>query len=210
MIKKNVLFFGGVGLMTIVGLSLIVHSCSHDDPVVQQPAPQASAQIAPQQQLPPPTVIYSQAPPQQEDHFWRDMAVYHMLFGGSRQTTVYQPVPVYHPAPAPVVNKTVQNVTINQTVNHVSAPAAPVPAAKPVAQPVKAAVAPTPAPVAAPAPPKASWWASPAQVVKASTNYPKAQNTNTGSYSMKSSGYSGYTSRSTYSSGSSFRSSGRR
>lgn len=225
MLKQKVktgLFFGGVGILTVVGLSLIVHSCSSDNV-------QPQAQLTPQAQQ-----QYSQLPPDQQqpqviereriverdsgDHFWRDMYLYHALFGGSTHTVVYQPAPVYHPVyvptPAPSVkqnvnvNKTVQNITINQTINHAPAPtpAAPVAAAKaPTPN-----YAPTPSPAVATAPaqsaPKSSWWASPSQVVKQAADYPKASNAGSGGYAVRNTGYSGYSMKSSYNSGGSRRS----
>jgi hypothetical protein len=224
MLKQKVktgLFFGGVGILAIIGVSLIVHSCSDDTPQPQaQLSPGAIQQynaLPPQQQQPP--VIYAQAP--HEDHFWRDMYLYHALFGSNDRTVVVHQ-PVYVPAPQPQVrqnvnvNKTVQNITINQTVNN-HAPASSV---QPVAAPAPAApgakVAPnyaqagTPkvsafptavnAQVTAPPPPaqpKTSWWATPAQTVKQAADYPKAKNTG-GDYGVKNTGYGGYTAKASY------------
>jgi hypothetical protein len=207
--QRTIGFFSLIGLLTILGTCLIVSSCKDSTPAQQQAQQYQPQQQYQQQQAPGQTIVYEQAP--QRDHFWEDMFIYHAIFGGNQTTHVhvYQPAPVYRPVyqPAPVVNKTVQNITINQTVNHAPSPA-PVAAAKPAVVPgddqrftQKAAVA---APVQ-----KSLWAATSAQVVKASTAYPKASNSNTGGYAVKSSGYSSYSQKSSYSS--SFRSSsGRR
>jgi hypothetical protein len=198
--QRTIGFFSLVGLLTIFGTCLIVASCKDDTP-----APQAQQQYQQQPQQSAQPIIYAQVP-QQEDHFWRDMYLWHVIMGEPRTTVIYHPAPVYRPAPlyqpAPVVNKTVQNITINQTVNHAPTPV-PVVAAPQAAKP---AVVPTPnvAPAAAPAPSpqaKSSWWSAPSQIVKASTSYPKASNSKTGGYAVKSSGYSSYSQKSSYSSG---------
>jgi hypothetical protein len=210
--QRTIGFFSCIAVLVIFGTCLIVSSCKNDAPATQPQARltpgayQQYDQLSPQQQQAP-TVVYEQAPPQ-EDHFWRDMYIWNAMFGSRQTVVVQQPAyrPVYHPLPmqypAPVVNKTVQNITINQPVNH-APPSAPVVAAAQAAKPA-AVSTPNFAPSAPPAPSaqaKSNWWASPAQVVKASTNYPKASNSNSGSYGMKSN-YGSYSQKSSYSSGS--------
>lgn len=194
--QRTIGFFSLVGLLTILGTCLIVSSCKDSNPPQQQVAQQQYQQ---QPQQPGQTIIYEQAP--QQDHFWENMYLWHVLTSSSRPTVIYHPVPVYHPVyqPAPVVNKTVQNITINQTVNNHAASPTPAPVAKPAVVPgddqkyTQKAVA-TQAPVQ-----KGSFWSSPTQVVKASTIYPKASNSDSGGgYAVKSTGYSGYSQKSSY------------
>jgi hypothetical protein len=180
--KKNALYLSGLTVAAIIGVALIVGAC-HDNP---QPQQQGQVDYGQQQQPGQPPVVIVQQP---QEHFWQDVMLYHFLFGNSgSQVThvhVYQPAPVYRPAP--VVNKVVNvtNVNVNKTVNVTQA--APIAAPKPaVVQPQQ----------------KSTWAATPSQIVKASTNYPKASNISTGGYSARPS----YTpSRTSYSSGSSSR-----
>lgn len=188
---KTIGFFSWVTFLVILGVALIAGACKDSTPPQQQPYQQ--------QQVPGQTVIYEQAP--QQDHFWENMYLWHVLTSSSRQTVIVHQAPVYRPVyqPAAVVNKTVQNITINQTVNNHAASPTPAPAAKPAVVPgddqkyTQKAVA-AQAPVQ-----KGSWWAAPDQVVKASTNYPKASNTSSGGgYAVKSTGYSSYSQKSSY------------
>jgi hypothetical protein len=182
--KKNALYLSGLTIAAVIGVALIVGAC-HDNSQPQQQGQVDYGQQQQQQPGQPPVVIVQEQP---QEHFWQDVMLYHFLFGGSSQTThvhVYQPAPVYRPVP--VVNKVVNvtNVNVSKTVNVTQA--APVVAPKPaVVQPQQ----------------KSAWFATPSQVVKASTNYPKASNITTGGYSPRPS----YTpSRTSYSSGSSSR-----
>jgi hypothetical protein len=117
--QRTIGFFSCIAALVIFGTCLIVSSCKNDAPATQPQARltpgayQQYDQLSPQQQQAP-TVVYEQAPPQ-EDHFWRDMYIWNAMFGSRQTVVVQQPAyrPVYHPLPmqypAPVVNKTVQN-----------------------------------------------------------------------------------------------------
>jgi hypothetical protein len=181
--KKTILFFTGIGLMTCVGLTLIISSCSHDEadiqPVQQQPVQAQSAS-----QTPAPQIIERERIVERHHSGINSFLLWHYLFSQSSptHTVEYRPAPLYHPqAPSTVVQQNVTNVTVNKTVNvNANAPSASADSSSgSPARPVVSA-------------PAKSWWATPTQVMKASTAYPKAQNTNTGSYAAKTASYSGY------------------